>query len=51
VLSDRELVRAAGDVGALGLLRHVTEAAGFTQADTITDGNGTKFIRYTRRLR
>jgi RimJ/RimL family protein N-acetyltransferase len=28
--------------------RHVAEAAGFTQADTITDDNGTEFIRYTR---
>lgn len=28
--------------------RHVAEAAGFTQADTFTDGDGTEFIRYTR---
>jgi RimJ/RimL family protein N-acetyltransferase len=28
--------------------RHVAEAADFTQADTITDGDGTEFIRYTR---
>ena len=28
--------------------RHVAEAAGFTQADTFTDDNGTEFIRYTR---
>ena len=27
--------------------RHVAEAAGFTQADTFTDGDGTEFIRYT----
>jgi len=24
------------------------EAAGFTQADTFTDGDGTEFVRYTR---
>ena len=28
--------------------RHVAEAAGFTQAGTFTDGDGTEFIRYTR---
>jgi hypothetical protein len=28
--------------------RRVAEAAGFTQADTFTDGDGTEFIRYTR---
>lgn len=28
--------------------RHVAEAAGFIQADTFTDGDGTEFIRYTR---
>jgi RimJ/RimL family protein N-acetyltransferase len=28
--------------------RHVAEAAGFTQADTFTDGDGTEFIRYKR---
>jgi RimJ/RimL family protein N-acetyltransferase len=28
--------------------RHVAEAAGFTQADTSTDRDGTEFIRYTR---
>jgi RimJ/RimL family protein N-acetyltransferase len=27
--------------------RHVAEAAGFIQADTFTDGDGTEFIRYT----
>ena len=28
--------------------RHVAEAAGFTQADTFTDRDGTEFIRYAR---
>jgi len=28
--------------------RHVAESAGFTQADTLTDGDGNEFIRYTR---
>jgi RimJ/RimL family protein N-acetyltransferase len=28
--------------------RRVAEAAGFTQAGTVTDGDGTEFIRYTR---
>jgi len=28
--------------------RRVAEAAGFIQADTFTDGDGTEFIRYTR---
>jgi RimJ/RimL family protein N-acetyltransferase len=28
--------------------RHVAEAAGFTQADTVTDSDGNEFIRYTR---
>ena len=28
--------------------RHVAEAAGFTQAGTVTDGDGNEFIRYTR---
>jgi RimJ/RimL family protein N-acetyltransferase len=28
--------------------RRVAEAAGFTQAGTFTDGDGTEFIRYTR---
>jgi RimJ/RimL family protein N-acetyltransferase len=28
--------------------RHVAEAAGFTQADTVPDGDGTEYIRYTR---
>lgn len=28
--------------------RRVAEAAGFTQAGTFTDGDGTKIIRYTR---
>jgi RimJ/RimL family protein N-acetyltransferase len=28
--------------------RHVAEAAGFTQADTFTDVDGTEFIRYAR---
>ena len=31
--------------------RHVAQGAGFTQADTFTDGDGTEFVRYTRCLR
>jgi RimJ/RimL family protein N-acetyltransferase len=28
--------------------RHVAEAAGFTRAGTVTDGDGTELMRYTR---
>ena len=55
------LVRYAASIGITRLEAHVApdnhasrrvaEAADFTQADTVTDDNGTEFIRYTRDAR